>query len=109
MDTTALTINRYLTENPTDEVIILTDFDGDGSPFDWLASWLHSNRVRTTPRGQGLIVPAAKTCYLLAPSATSDDLHLLNQPLTEARALAIPAIPPWQFLCTPARPPLSPP
>lgn len=109
MDTTALTINRYLTENPTDEVIVLTDFDGDGSPFDWLASWLHSDRVRTAPRGQGLIVPAAKTCYLLAPSATPDDLRLLHQPLTEARALEIPATPPWQFLCTPMRPPLSTP
>lgn len=109
MDTTALTINRYLTENPADEVIILTDFDGDGSPFDWIASWLHSDRVRTTPRGQGLIVPAAKTCYLLAPHATPDDLGLLNENelLTEAPDLEIPATPPWPFLCTPTRPPLA--
>ncbi len=105
MDATADTINDLLMADPDLEVIILTRFDSSGlSPFDWIRNVAHSDRIRTVPVADGLIVPARATCYLVGPEASDDALAPVANRLIERHELALPAAPPWRVHCAAARP-----
>ena len=103
VDRVAVEVQRYLGENPSCQVIILTRFDGDLSPFDWIRSLVHSDRVRVVPAGQGLIIPPDCTCYMLGPQATEADLAPVLDRAEERQDMHIPANPPWRFFCVSAR------
>jgi len=103
MDRTAAEIQRYLEGNPSCQVILLTYFDGAVSPFDWIRSFVNTDRVRVVPAGQGLIVPPGCACYMLGPQAEEADLAPVSDRAAERPEMRIPAAPPWRFFCTPAR------
>ena len=57
MDLTVERIADYLETEPESAIILLTTFDGgDLSPFDWIRNFVHNDRVRVIPTGQGLIL-----------------------------------------------------
>jgi hypothetical protein len=110
MDRTVNEIKHYLNAEPESEVIVLTTFEGgDLSPFDWIRNFVHTDRVRVVPAGQGFIIPVHPTCYLLAPGTTAADLWPIASTAIDRKEMAIPATPPWPFYCVPARGPLSEP
>lgn len=110
MDALVAQVRQVLQADPTQQVIILNGFEGDHlSPFDWVRNFVHDDRVRIAPSGQGLIVPAGPTCYWLGPGATLDDLAPVAGAVVLSPALTIPATPPWPAYCTPSRPPLPAP
>jgi len=110
MDMTVERIAGYLASEPEGNVILLTTFEGgDLSAFDWIRSFVHSDRVRVVPTGSGLIVPPGPTCYMITPYASELDLQPIADRLTERAAMRIPAHPPWPTYCTEARAPVSAP
>ena len=110
MDAAADTVAGLLEADPDLEVIILTRFDSSGlSPFDWIRNALHSDRIRTVPVADGLIVPARATCYLVGPEPSADALAPIADRLRARPELALPASPPWPIYCTAARPTLPAP
>jgi len=109
MDTTGAVIQRYLEEQPQRQVIILPDFTGDVSAFDWLRDYANSDAVRVAPAGVGMIIPAGETCYLPGPGVSTDVLAPVANRATLRPEMTIPANPPWSFYCTPPREPLPAP
>lgn len=109
MDKAAEQVQHYLAENPACQVIILSYFDGDGSPFEWIRSFVQSDRVRAVQTGQGLIIPASCACYMLGPSASDRDLAPIADRATEQPFMSIPARPPWRFACVPPGSDTAPP
>ncbi len=103
MDRAAEQVQHYLAEKPACQVIIISYFDGDGSPFEWIRSFVQSDRVRAVQTGQGLIIPASCACYMLGPSASDGDLAPIADRATEQPLMSIPARPPWRFICVPPR------
>lgn len=106
MDRTAATCQSYLEENPTGQMILLIDFEGHLSPFDWLRSWLNTDRLRVVPANVGFIRPATETCYLLGPRVTEAALAPVAEQAQPRPEMTIPAQPPWRVYCIPPRAPL---
>ncbi len=102
MDAAVDEIDSFLRRVPKGEVIILTEFEGELSPFSWIGSFIASDRVRVAPAGAGLIIPPGPTCYMLGPGALEAQLEALPQQAIEQHEMAIPADPPWRFFCTSA-------
>lgn len=105
MDAAAESAARYLAATPEAEFVILVDFDGeDFSAFDWIPAFIHNERARIAPAGEGLILPARSACYLLGPGV---DIATHAAPLMEMGAVlrpdlaAVPALP-WPIYCTSA-------
>ncbi|OQA15203.1 MAG: hypothetical protein BWY63_02987 [Chloroflexi bacterium ADurb.Bin360] len=104
MDATAESAARYLEAMPEAEFLILVNFDGeDFSAFDWVPNFIHSERARIAPAGEGFILPARPACYLLGPGV---ELAIHATPLMETGAkphpeLAATAALPWSIYCTP--------
>ncbi len=110
MDLTAERIARHLEAEPESSVILLATFDNAHlSPFDWVRNFVRSDRVRVVPAGQGLIIPAGATCYLLTEGAGEADLWPLADLFTERADLYVPATPPWRGDCAPSRAALTQP
>lgn len=103
MDRATEQIRHYLSGNPACQVIIISYFDGDGSPFEWIRSAVQSDRVRAVQTGQGLIIPASCTCYMLGPAASEADLAPLAGQAVEQPLMSVPAQVPWRFACIPPR------
>jgi len=104
MDLTAERIARHLKAEPEGSVIVLAEFDNVHlSPFDWVRNFVHSDRVRVVSAGQGFIIPADATCYVLVAGASEADLWPVADVVTERADLYVPATPPWQGYCGPAR------
>lgn len=104
MDRATEQIRHYLAKNPTCQVIIISYFDGDGSPFEWIRSAVQSDQVRAVQAGQGLIIPASCTCYMLGPSASHEDLAPIAEQVVEQQHMSTPAHIPWRFACISAMP-----
>ncbi len=102
MDVTAESAARYLEAHPGADFVVVSDFAGeDYSAFDWLPQFIRSERVRMSPAGEGLLLPASAACYLLGPGVE----HSLLPPETVARPeLATHAALPWPIYCAPAAP-----
>ncbi|MCX7680634.1 MAG: hypothetical protein N2508_01485 [Anaerolineae bacterium] len=109
MDRATEQIRRYLAEHPACQVIIISYFDGDGSPFEWIRSAVQSDGVRAVQTGRGLIVPASCACYMLGPAASDADLAPLAGQAMEEPSMAVPAQVPWRFACIPPRLDTAPP
>ena len=103
MDQTAETVRHYLQENPDCQVILLNDFWGDLSPFDWIPTLVDTDRVRVAPAGRGTIIPHTCTCYMLGPGASLNDLSVVAEQATHNPDMTIPAKQPWTFHCIPQR------
>jgi hypothetical protein len=103
MDRTTGEVQRYLDASPQCQVIILTYFDGDLSPFDRVRSFVSDHRVRVVPAGQGLIIPRGCVCYMLGPQASEADLAPVSDRVEERPDMRIPANPPWRFFCASTR------
>ncbi len=110
MDLAVERIAGYLVSEPEGNVILLTTFEGgDLSAFDWVRSFVQSDRVRVVPAGEGFIIPAGPTCYMLTPGASEADLQPVTDNVVARPAMQIPANPPWSSYCSAARAPLSTP
>ncbi len=109
MDRTAAMCASYLEENPTGQMILLIDFEGHLSPFDWLRSWLDTDRLRVVPANVGFIRPATETCYMLGPRVTEDALAPVADQARPRPEMTVPAQPPWRVHCIPPRAPLPDP
>jgi hypothetical protein len=95
MDRATASIHGYLTRTAGDNVIVITDFEGDYSPFDWIGAFVGApDRVRVTDVDRGLILPSEPTCYLVGPGATRENLGPALDNV-EPR----PADMPWSFYC----------
>lgn len=104
MDVAADRIARRLEAAPDENVIVLTTFDNAHlSPYDWMRNFVNSDRVRVVPVGQGFIIPAEATCYVLAAGASETDVWPVAHLLTERADLSTPATPPWRGYCAPPR------
>ncbi|MBN2003430.1 MAG: hypothetical protein JXA21_08750 [Anaerolineae bacterium] len=103
IDTTGAVIQQYLEEQPQRQFIILPEFSGDVSAFDWLRAYVNSDAVRIAPAGAGMIIPADETCYLLGPDVPADVLAPVADRVTLRSDMAIPANPPWDVYCMPPR------
>ncbi|MBN1874247.1 MAG: hypothetical protein JXA33_08445 [Anaerolineae bacterium] len=99
MDTTARTVAGYLDREPNGQVIILSEFKGDVSAFDWIRAYVGSDAIRVTPVSAGFIIPNAPTCYMLGPGITTDALTPVAGIITPRPAMTIPANPPWDCYC----------
>jgi hypothetical protein len=99
LDRTAQIIHEYLEEQPDGEVIILTEFEGEMSAFEWLRGNLQTDAVRVISPSQGFLLPEGPLCYLLGPGATEKDLHPVWAILDEQPGMAVPASPSWRFYC----------
>jgi hypothetical protein len=109
VDRTADQVRHYLEDHPLCQVILLTYFDGDLSPFDCVRALVQSDRVRIVPAGQGMIVPPDCTCYMLGPQTSEADLAPVASRVIEQPDMHIPARSPWRFYCAPAREEAPPP
>ena len=104
MDVAVERIADYLASEPEGNVILLTTFEGgDLSAFDWIRSFVHSDRVRVVPAGEGFIIPSGPTCYMLTPGASELNLQPVATIVAEQSAMRVPASPPWPSYCTAAR------
>lgn len=112
MDRTVDHIGHFLDADPANEVVILTEFGGGLSPYDWMRNALNTDRLRIVPDDKGLILPPEESCYLLGPGATPADLDpilSLNAQLKKRPSMTVMATPPWNFFCYDDRPPTPPP
>ncbi len=112
MDRTVDRIGHFLNMDPQNEVIILTEFGGGLSPYDWMRNALNTDRVRIVPADRGLILPPDESCYLLGPGATPADLTpaaSLDIQFEERSSMTVMASPPWRFFCYNNRPPMPAP
>jgi hypothetical protein len=98
MDRTADTATGYLGSEPTGTLIVLADFEGEASAFEWLRGSAQSDRVRIVPIGKGFIIPSGPTCYLLGPRVPRETLGPVAN-FIERPELQIPANPPWSVIC----------
>jgi hypothetical protein len=67
MDQAGQRVDAYLNHNPSAQVVILADFGGEGSVFDWIIGYTQSQRVRIVPVNKGFLIPEQPTCYLIGP------------------------------------------
>ncbi len=109
MDRTAAQIEAYLREHEDTQVLVLNDFSGHLSPFDWMRNLLRTDRVRAIPTAEGLLIPSGASCYLLGPGASEAHLAPIAARATFRPELTIPAPTPWRFACLDARPALPAP
>ncbi|MCD6344912.1 MAG: hypothetical protein J7M17_04830 [Anaerolineae bacterium] len=109
MDRTVNEIERYLEQNLDAQIIILTQIDGDFSSFDWIRAFLGNDHIRTISVQRGFLIPPTKTCYMLGPGTTPNDLSPIIGQALEQPEMNIPANPPWRFYCTPPQKNTSPP
>jgi hypothetical protein len=98
MDRAADTVTTYLTEEPDGNFIVLTDFGGDLSSFDWLRGYTRSDRVRMVPIRKGFVIPNKPTCFLVGPQVPPETLQLVPG-FVERLDLQIPGNPPWSVYC----------
>jgi hypothetical protein len=99
MDRTGEVIADYLREHPDSEIIVLADFGGEMSTFNWLQGYLQTDAVRVIAYGQGFLIPEGSMCYMLGPGVPQQTLSPAADFLTERSELTIPATPPWRFFC----------
>jgi 4-amino-4-deoxy-L-arabinose transferase-like glycosyltransferase len=108
MDKTIKEIERYLTDRPECEVVILTAYEGERSPYDWVPSFMATDLVRVVPAGKGVIVPPSCACYLLGLGASIADLGSVGTHVAECPGMALPARLDWSFRCIDQRPEYPP-
>lgn len=99
MDRAAATVARYFADEPAGQVIVLAQFEGEMSPFEWLRGYTQTDAVRVVAADKGLVIPAGPACYLLGPGVSADALAPVAAVLAEAPAMTVPANPPWRFYC----------
>jgi hypothetical protein len=109
MDQTAVTIKRYLDSTPNAQVIVLTEAEGDVTPFDWIRAYAQSDAVRVTWAGTGFIIPPGPVCYLLGPGVSKEALKPIADHVNHKPAMTINTDPPWSFHCADARGPMPTP
>ena len=98
MDRTADVVAAYLAEEPQGSFIVLSDFEGEASAFEWLRGYTQSDRVRVVPTGKGFLIPDGPACYLLGPRVLAETLWSVPS-FAETPARRIPARPPWAVVC----------
>ena len=98
MDLAAEAATAFLQEEPDGSLIVLADYEGEASAFEWLRGVTQSNRVRVVPVGKGFIIPSGPTCYLLGPHVSRETLWPVPD-FVERPELQIPANPPWSMVC----------
>lgn len=103
MDRTAAQLGAYLRDHEEVEVLVLNDFSGHLSPFDWLRNLLRTDRVRAIPTAEGLLIPPGASCYLLGPGASEAHLAPIAAQITFRPEMTISAPAPWRFACLDAR------
>ncbi|MDF1515495.1 MAG: hypothetical protein P1S60_16925, partial [Anaerolineae bacterium] len=109
MDTTGETISRYLRQQPGHQVIVLTQHQGEVSPFDWLRGYAQNDAIRVVTAGHGLLIPNAPTCYMLGPGVDARVLAPVVQHTSIRDEMTIPANPPWPFWCMDSPPEVTSP
>lgn len=98
MDRTADVVAAYLEEEPQGSLIVLSDFEGEASAFEWLRGYTQSDRVRIVPTGKGFLIPEGPACYLLGPRVPAETLWPVPD-FTEVPEREIAANPPWKVIC----------
>ncbi len=99
MDHAAKAIASHLQQEPASQVLVLAQFDGDMSPFDWLRGYAQTNRVRVVPVERGLLIPEGPGCYLIGPHVSADVLAPISADITEVPTRTVPDRPPWPLHC----------
>lgn len=110
MDEVVTATRVYLGTEPEGNVIIITAYEGDLSPFDWVRNFVqpgktYDTRVRVAKPDAGFIIPAAPTCYMLGPGADAHQLDAYAPAATAVPHMTIAANPPWIFRCQGKRSP----
>jgi len=108
MDRTADVVAAYLAEEPQGSFIVLSDFEGEASAFEWLRGYTQSDRVRIVPIGKGFLIPEGPACYLLGPQVSAETLWPVTG-FVEVPEHEIAANPPWKVLCGQQPPGTEPP
>jgi hypothetical protein len=99
MDRTAEVITGYLREQPDNQMIVLAQFEGEMSAFEWLRGYAQTDAIRVVAADQGLLIPEGPVCYLLGPQVPVQALFPVSTTIHERPEMAIPANPPWPFFC----------
>lgn len=99
MDRAAMVVAQYLQTEPDGQVIVLAQFEGEMSPFEWLRGYTQAAAVRVVPVNQGFLIPDKPVCYLLGPYVPADVLWPVASSVELRSDMEIPANPPWPFFC----------
>ncbi|MGC9468135.1 MAG: ArnT family glycosyltransferase [Anaerolineae bacterium] len=99
MDEAGATVATYLRHEPDGQVLVLYDYGGEMSAFEWLRGYAQSSRVRVIPVNKGMVVPQGPACYLLGPNVSPGTLAPVAGAVVERPEMTVPADPPWRFFC----------